>query len=241
MPAIPAVGGGSGGVADKKVSAAIKYPTLRVHRPVLAAISDYFGALLAPHPIEEDVHVTLDGTPVQVARVICEFAYRGEVKIAKGIVKDVCDAAERLQIKFLKDSFVKISDKDYAAYKAGKKPLPQKVGGKTGQQLPLQQPVASPPPPTTVSAAAASTAATGKGGAKGAGKTKADDGKSSSDTDSADSDDQGGRTFENKKAAAKGNLALFVNTNKKGNFDCYLVPCLPRSPDIFKLHFCDFC
>ena len=154
VPAIPAVGGG----ADKN---AVKYPTMRVHRPVLAAISDYFRVLLAPHPIEEDVHVTLDGTPVQVAKVICEFAYRGEVKIAKGIVKDVCDAAERLQIKFLKDSFVKISDKDYAAYKAGKKPLPQKVVEKQ-MTSPLSSPLAAAAPAAAAISAPTAASAEGK-------------------------------------------------------------------------------
>ena len=55
--------------------------------------------------------------------MIIEFAYVGEVKIAKNLVTSVCDAAHRLQIKFLKDSFVKVTDKDYAAMKAGKKTL----------------------------------------------------------------------------------------------------------------------
>jgi len=42
------------------------YPTVRVHRAVLAAISDFLASMLAPFPLEEDVHITLDATPMQV-------------------------------------------------------------------------------------------------------------------------------------------------------------------------------
>ncbi len=141
------------------------YPTLRVHRAVLASISDFLAGLLAPFPLEEDVHLTLDATPLQVAEKIVEFAYGGEVKIAKPLVSTVCDAAHRLQIKFLKDSFVKITDKDYAAVKAGKKTL------------------ASLKAETVASAAAA--AAAGKGSPKkgGKGKNAANSEKGGSDAD----------------------------------------------------------
>ncbi len=111
------------GDKDKGKPRSRAYPTVRVHRAVLASISDFLSGVLATFPLEEDVHMTLDATPLQVVERIVEFAYGGEVKIAKPLVSTVCDAAHRLQVKFLKDSFVKITDKDYAAVKAGKKTL----------------------------------------------------------------------------------------------------------------------
>ncbi len=112
-----------GKAGKPKLPAPNSYPTLRVHRAVLASISDFLSRLLAPFPLEEDVHLTLDATPSEVLERIVEFAYAGEVKIAKPLVSTVCDAAHRMQIKFLKDSFVKITDQDYADVKAGKKTL----------------------------------------------------------------------------------------------------------------------
>ncbi len=166
----------------KSRSARTAYPTLRVHRAVLGAISDFLAALLAPLPLEEDIHLTLDATPLQVAEKIVEFAYAGEVRIAKPLVSTVCDAAHRLQVKFLKDSFVKITDKDYAAVKAGKKTL------------------ASLKADATTGADKAETPKKGGQVGKGGGSKS---GKSSSDTDSAESGDEVKKNA-GKKGAAKG-------------------------------------
>ena len=175
------------GKAPKKTS----YPTLRVHRAVLASMSDFLATLIKEFPVEEDVHITLDETAFEVAKRIVEFTYAGEVKIAKTLVTSVCDAAHRLQIKFLKDSFVKVTDKDYAAMKAGKKTLEtiQKEIKENVVVSPFKQP-SSPAKKKVVKIAAAPPGASPPAGKAG-----------SSDTDSADSDDESKAV---KKAPAKG-------------------------------------
>ena len=47
----------------------------------------------------------------EVLKVIIDFAYSGETRVAASIVDRVCEAAHRLQIKYLKDSFVKMDRK----------------------------------------------------------------------------------------------------------------------------------
>ncbi len=185
-PADPVIVGKSAG----------SFPTLRVHRAVLASVSDHLAQLLAPHPLEEDVHITLDATPTEALQRIIDFAYAGEVRIAKPLVATVCDAAHRLQIKFLKDSFVKITDKDYAAVKAGKKTLAslqqQKQKAKAGSVT--VSTTGSPPIAPAIK----------KSGKKSKSSKKADGSKAGSDTDSAESDGEPGKTENKNKEAGKG-------------------------------------
>lgn len=93
----------------------------------------------------------------------------------------MCDAAQRLKIKFLKDSFVKVTDKEYAAIKAGKKALPT-----------FKKPVS----PGTTAKTIVTTTSTATS------KKKVD-----SDTDSAEDDDEEKKkkaAVDAKKPGAKG-------------------------------------
>ena len=100
-----------------------KFQVIRCHRAVLASISDFFAKLLDGHAVEEEVHVSLPELEPEILKLVVEFAYKGETKIPRKDAESVCEAAQRLKVKFLKDTFVKINEKDFQAIKDGKKTL----------------------------------------------------------------------------------------------------------------------
>ncbi|XP_059093048.1 mucin-5AC-like [Tigriopus californicus] len=93
------------------------------HRLVLASMSDWLRDLLALTDPESEVHISLPEMEPAVLEIVAQFTYEGTVKIPKTLVEKVCEAAHRLKIKFLKDSFVKINQKDFQAIKDGRKTL----------------------------------------------------------------------------------------------------------------------
>ena len=100
--------------------------TKACHRVVWAAISDLMAEILAVQPSVEEapaVHISLPEMEPEILSIIVDFAYQGEAKIPRHLVESVCEAAHRLKIKFLKDSFVKINQKEFQAIKAGKKSI----------------------------------------------------------------------------------------------------------------------
>ena len=86
---------------------------IRVHKIVLASISDVLKKYLVEHDGEEDngIHIILDDMEFEVLRIIMDFAYSGETRVRTNIVDLICEASHRLQIKYLKDSFVKMNRK----------------------------------------------------------------------------------------------------------------------------------
>ena len=106
--------------------------SLKVHKIVLASISERLKNYLVEHEKEgnfcscfnpshkkkgkeaisnDGIHLILDHMEWDVLKAIIDFAYSGETKVSASIVDRVCEAAHRLQIKYLKDSFVKMDRK----------------------------------------------------------------------------------------------------------------------------------
>ena len=96
-------------------------------RCVIAAVSELLSDVLGAHfpdfPLEDDVHVTLAGVEPAAFRIVVAFAYGGIADIPRNSVESVCEVAQLLKVKFLKDCFVKINQKEYAEIKAGKRSL----------------------------------------------------------------------------------------------------------------------
>ena len=86
---------------------------IRAHKLVLASISDVLKVYLVEHDGEEDsvIHIILDDMEFEVLKIIMDFAYSGETRVKTTIVDRICEASHRLQIKYLKDSFVKMNRK----------------------------------------------------------------------------------------------------------------------------------
>ena len=93
--------------------------TFRAHKLVLASISNVLKSYLVEHEKESNscevedggIHIILDDMEFDVLKVIMDFAYSGETRVAAAIVDRICEASHRLQIKYLKDSFVKMNRK----------------------------------------------------------------------------------------------------------------------------------
>ena len=86
---------------------------IRAHKLVLASISDVLKVYLVEHDGEEDsvIHIILEDMEFEVLKIIMDFAYSGETRVKTTIVDRICEASHRLQIKYLKDSFVKMNRK----------------------------------------------------------------------------------------------------------------------------------
>ena len=86
---------------------------IRAHKLVLASISDVLKIYLVENDKEEDgdIHIILDDMDFEVLKIIMDFAYSGETRVKTTIVDRICEASHRLQIKYLKDSFVKMNRK----------------------------------------------------------------------------------------------------------------------------------
>ena len=67
--------------------------------------------------------MTLTGVEPAAFRIVVAFAYGGIADIPRNSVESVCEIAQLLEVKFLKDCFVKINQKEYADIKAGKRSL----------------------------------------------------------------------------------------------------------------------
>merc|ERR1712029_773558 len=92
---------------------------IRAHKLVLASISDVLKIYLVEHDGEEDsvIHIILDDMEFEVLKIIMDFAYSGETRVKTTIVDRICEASHRLQIKYLKDSFVKMNRKEFEEMK----------------------------------------------------------------------------------------------------------------------------
>ena len=119
------------GTPDVTLHCGISGKSIQAHRLVLASISDRIRGYLADHDTitslssvdSTGVHLILAEMEFEVLRHILEFAYNGEARIPSFYADDICEVAHRLQIKYIKDSFVKINREDFEAYKSGKRPL----------------------------------------------------------------------------------------------------------------------
>lgn len=88
--------------------------TIRAHKLVLASISDFMKLCLIENEKQEEdsgIHIILDDMEYEVLKIIIDFAYSGETRVKTTIVDRICEASHRLQIKYLKDSFVKMNRK----------------------------------------------------------------------------------------------------------------------------------
>jgi hypothetical protein len=115
-----------------------------VHKLVLAAISDFLSDVLKDHEVSSGEELTatrivLEDMSLEVLKLVVEFAYTGEATIPAPMADDIFEAAQRLGIKFLRDSFVRLDHDDYEDVRAGRKRLDLK----TQQALPneAEQPV----------------------------------------------------------------------------------------------------
>ena len=94
-----------------------------VHRVVLASVSDFLCNIFRECDSFEEVRIILDDMNIDVLRLIVEFAYTGNAMIPSSSADDVFEATQRLGIKFLKDSFVRLDHQDYEDIRAGRKTL----------------------------------------------------------------------------------------------------------------------
>ena len=171
---------------------------LRTHRVVLASISDFLASLLGGQDNEDEVHLSLAEMDVDAVKIILDFAYDGEAKIPRACVETVCEVANELKVKFLKDSFVKVNQKEYQEIRAGRKSLKSLGSPQQQQQQQQQQPLLSPQTTSLGSPRRSSGSPTAKrvvarvsSGTSGKKTTKIKKKKlSESDTDSADSDEE---------------------------------------------------
>ena len=105
--------------------------SIKAHSLVLASISDVLRDYLFEYEKEGNVcscfnpmkkkgkenvsdngiHIILEDMEWEVLKIIIDFAYSGETRVAASIVDRICEASHRLQIKYLKDSFVKMNRK----------------------------------------------------------------------------------------------------------------------------------
>ena len=88
--------------------------TIKAHKLVLASISDFMKLCLIENEKQEEdsgIHIILDDMEYEVLKIIIDFAYSGETRVKTTIVDRICEASHRLQIKYLKDSFVKMNRK----------------------------------------------------------------------------------------------------------------------------------
>ena len=87
---------------------------IKAHKLVLASISDFMKLCLIENEKQEEdsgIHIILDDMEYEVLKIIIDFAYSGETRVKTTIVDRICEASHRLQIKYLKDSFVKMNRK----------------------------------------------------------------------------------------------------------------------------------
>ena len=88
--------------------------TIKAHKLILASISDFMKLCLIEnekHGEDSGIHIILDDMEYEVLKIIIDFAYSGETRVKTTIVDRICEASHRLQIKYLKDSFVKMNRK----------------------------------------------------------------------------------------------------------------------------------
>ena len=103
--------------ADVTLHCGITGKSLKAHKLVLASISERLRSYLAEYEKEGNgmddsgIHLIIDDIEWDVLKIIIDFAYTGETKVATSIVDCICEAAHRLEIKYLKDSFVKMNRK----------------------------------------------------------------------------------------------------------------------------------
>ena len=118
--------------ADVTLHCGTTWRSFKAHKIVLAAISERLRDYLVQHeregdgcccfnpnvistgkgtPSDEGVHLIIEHMDWEVLKIIIDFAYSGETRVAASIVDRVCEAAHRLQIKYLRDSFVKMDRK----------------------------------------------------------------------------------------------------------------------------------
>ena len=98
---------------------------------------------------EDEVHLTLSEMDYDSVKIILDFAYGGEAKIPRTNVETVCEVANELRVKYLKDSFIKVNQKEYQEIKAGRKSL-KSLGSSSPshQQVMMGSPPAPRPPPS---------------------------------------------------------------------------------------------
>ena len=99
-----------------------------VHKLVLAAISDFLSQLLKDHELSareelQGTRIVLEDMKLEVLQLVVEFAYTGQATIPAPMADDIFEAAQRLGIKFLRDSFVRVDHEDYEDIRAGRKRL----------------------------------------------------------------------------------------------------------------------
>ena len=94
-----------------------------VHRVVLASVSDFLADIFREFESYDELKIVLDDMDVDVLRLVVNFAYTGEASIPATSADDVFEASQRLGIKFLKDSFVRLDHQDYEDIRSGKKTL----------------------------------------------------------------------------------------------------------------------
>ena len=99
-----------------------------VHKLVFASVSDFMGQLLKEHEVgyQEDTigpRIILEDMKFDVLKLVVEFAYTGEASIPAPLADDIFEAAQRLGIKFLRDSFLRLDHEDYEDIRAGRKTL----------------------------------------------------------------------------------------------------------------------
>ncbi len=176
--------------------------TVRAHRVILASVSevlaDVFDRYFPDAPLEEDVHVSLADIDFDAFKIVLGFAYGGVADIPRASVESVCEVAQQLRIKFLKDCFVKINQKEYQEIKAGKKTLKDVHPTPTPPTTPSSNVIGQKSPNRSRSGSKSPTK--GKNGSVKSGKGNA---TTQSDTDSADSDDENGREFKRKQEEIK--------------------------------------
>ncbi len=94
-----------------------------VHRLVLASVSDFLSEIFREFESHDDLKVVMDDMNFDVLKLVVDFAYTGEALIPATSADDVFEASQRLGIKFLKDSFVRLDHQDYEDIRSGKKAL----------------------------------------------------------------------------------------------------------------------
>jgi hypothetical protein len=80
---------------------------LPVHRAVLASVSDFLAKIFV-ETSDDDPRIIVDEMSFEVLRLVVDFAYTGEASIPASSADDVFEAAQRLGVNFLKDSFVRL-------------------------------------------------------------------------------------------------------------------------------------
>ena len=94
-----------------------------VHRVVLGSVSDFLADIFREFESYDELSILLEDMDIDVLKLIVSFAYTGEASIPATSADDVYEASQRLGIKFLKDSFVRLDHQDYEDIRTGKKTL----------------------------------------------------------------------------------------------------------------------